>query len=66
MGDKRYLTMKDWREASGQDQHSLFADPKYVKPYGVIDRWDWRVHPNSPNVGAGENKATIGAFGAAR
>ena len=64
MGDERYLTMKDWREASGQDKHSIFADPRYVKPYGAIDRWDWRLRPDSPNVGAGENRATLGALGA--
>jgi hypothetical protein len=65
MTDKRYLTMKDWREASGQDTHSLFADPKYVKPYGVMDRWDWRLRPGSPNLGAGQGGTTVGAFGAA-
>ena len=65
MGGRRYLTMKDWREASGQDGHSIFADPKYVKPYGVMDRWDWRLKRDSPNIGAGEEAATIGAFGRA-
>ena len=64
MGREPYHTMKKWREATGQDKHSVFADPKYVKPYGVLDRWDWRVKPDSPNVGAGEGGATIGAFAA--
>jgi len=66
MGGKRYLTMKDWREASGQDKHSIFADPKHVKPFGVLDRWDWRLRPDSPNIGKGQNGATIGAFGPAK
>jgi len=65
MGGKRYLTLRDWRQASGQDAHSVFADPRYVKPYGVIDRWDWRLHPDSPNLGAGQDGAAIGARGAA-
>ena len=62
MGGKRYLTMAEWREASGQDEHSIFADPKYVEPYGTIDRWDWSVELDSPNIGAGEGGTTIGAF----
>ena len=62
MGSKRYLTMHAWREASGQDKHSIFADPKYVKPYGTVDRWDWGVGADSPNIGAAERGATIGAF----
>ena len=63
MGGKRYLTMREWREVSGQDKHSVFADPRYVKPYGTIDRWDWSVRADSPNVGAAEGGATIGALG---
>lgn len=57
----RYLTLQAWREASGQDMHSVFADPKYVNPYAPIDSWDWRVRPDSPNIGAGKNGDIIGA-----
>ena len=55
-------TVRDWRQASGQDQHSIFADPKYVKPHDATDRWDWSVRADSPNMGAAEGGATIGAF----
>ena len=64
--DKQYETLKDWQEASGQDKHSIMADPKYVNPLPPIDRWDWRLKPGSPNIGAGENGATIGALEAAK
>jgi hypothetical protein len=63
---ERYLVFKDWQDKSGQDRHSVFADPKYVKPYALPDAWDWRVKPDSPNIGAGEKGATIGAFEAAK
>ncbi|MBN1674322.1 MAG: right-handed parallel beta-helix repeat-containing protein [Kiritimatiellae bacterium] len=59
----QYKTMQDWREAYGQDTHSVFADPKFVKPFGPVDRWSWQLQPGSPNIGAGENGTTIGAFG---
>ena len=62
---RRCLTMKEWREHSGQDKHSLFADPKYVRPWPPIDQWDWRVKPDSPNLKAGEDGRDIGSFGAA-
>jgi hypothetical protein len=61
--DKAYRKLEDWQAAYGQDKHSLVADPKFVKPImTAVDRWDWTVKPDSPNVGAGENGATIGAF----
>src|SRR6185503_6364293 len=41
-------TLKDWQAQSGQDKHSIFADPLYVNPLPPIDRWDWRVKANSP------------------
>lgn len=61
---QRYRSLRDWQEASGQDKHSIFADPKYIRPWGPIDTWDWRIKPDSPNIGAGEKGTTIGAFGA--
>lgn len=63
---KRYLTMKDWREFSGNDKHSLFADPKYVRPWLPIDTWNWSLKPDSPNLGKGEKGADIGALGLAK
>jgi parallel beta-helix repeat protein len=63
---KRYRTMKAWREASGQDKHSIFADPKYIRPWPPVDTWDWSLKPDSPNIGTGENGATIGALEAVK
>jgi hypothetical protein len=47
-----------WQQKFGKDAHSVFAHPRYVDPRGH----DFRVRPDSPNVKAGENGATIGAF----
>jgi hypothetical protein len=55
--DLRFYSLTDWRGAGHQDQHSIFADPLYVDPL----RGDFRLSPDSPNVGAGQNGATIGA-----
>jgi hypothetical protein len=64
--DKAYRKMEEWQAAYGQDKHSLLADPKFVKPIvTAVDSWDWTVKPDSPNTGAGENGATIGAYWAA-
>lgn len=55
---QRFLTMREWREYSSLDRHSIFADPLYV---GMTDM-DFRLSPSSPNIGAGENGGTIGAY----
>ncbi len=60
LNGKRYLTLKDWTQATGQDKHSLFADPGYVNPCANIDRWDWSVKPGSPNLIGGLNMGPIG------
>jgi len=51
-------TFEDWKAFSGLDKHSIFADPKHT------DRmeFDFTLLPDSPNIGAGENGATIGAM----
>ncbi|MBI4025219.1 MAG: right-handed parallel beta-helix repeat-containing protein [Verrucomicrobia bacterium] len=59
---QRYRTMKEWREFSGKDKRSIFADPKYVNP----QEFDLHLQPGSPNIGAGEKGATIGALDAAK
>jgi len=66
LSGKRYFALEDWRRETGQDKHSVFADPQYVKPFGVVENWDWRVKASSPNAGAGEKGATIGALEAAK
>ncbi|HJN16887.1 MAG TPA: right-handed parallel beta-helix repeat-containing protein, partial [Armatimonadota bacterium] len=59
LNSERYESLRAWREATGQDAHSIFAHPKYVDP----ENRDFRLQPDSPNVGAGENGVTIGALG---
>jgi len=50
-----------WRQVTGQDGHSLQADPMLVSPE---DR-DFRLRTGSPALGAGEGGANIGALGVA-
>ena len=53
----RFLTLREWRDFSGRDLHSIVADPLYVSTAGR----DFRLGPGSPNIGAGADGATIGA-----
>ncbi|MBC8443344.1 hypothetical protein H8D79_01315, partial [PVC group bacterium] len=53
--------LEDWQESSGQDAHSIQADPKFVNPRAG----DFRLLPDSPAIGAGEGGVNIGACGAA-
>lgn len=54
----RLWTFEDWKKFSGKDVHSIFADPRYADINGM----DFRLQPDSPNIGAGENGTTIGAM----
>ena len=54
----KFYAFRDWQAFSGKDQHSIFADPKYVD----AEHRDFRLQPDSANTGAGENGASIGAF----
>ena len=56
--DLRVHTIEDWRRFSGKDSHSLFVAPKYRD----LLSFDFRLQPDSPNIGAGENGANIGAM----
>ena len=56
---KRFVSMVQWREFSGLDQHTLFADPLYRDSAGR----DFHLEAKSPNHGAGAEGATIGALG---
>jgi hypothetical protein len=59
----RYESLKAWREQTGQDKHSIFADPKYVQPWTPIDSWNWGVQADSANLSVKDDKgAPIGAF----
>ena len=59
LNGKRYNGLRAWQKATGKDLHSIFKDPRYVDP----EHWDFRLQPDSPNIGAGENGVTIGALG---
>jgi hypothetical protein len=54
---KRFVSMAEWRQFSGSDRHTLFADPLYRDSAA----WDFRLDAKSPNRGAGADGATIGA-----
>jgi len=56
---KRFVNMAEWREFSGLDRHTIFADPLFVNTAAR----DFRIDPNSPNRGAGADGVTIGALG---
>ena len=60
-GGKTYNSLDEWRAATGKDRHSIFENPQYEDPANH----DFRLKPASPNVGAGERGATIGARGVA-
>jgi hypothetical protein len=55
---KRFVSMSQWREFSGLDQHTIFADPLYRNTAAR----DFRLETASPNRRAGTDGATIGAL----
>ena len=56
---KRFVSLAQWREFSGLDRHTVFADPLYRDSAAR----DFRLGDKSPNRGAGADGATIGASG---
>jgi len=54
---ERFRDMAGWR-ATGHGEHSIFLDPKWVDPIA----YDFRLSPDSPNIGAGRDGVDIGAF----
>jgi len=46
VSQKVFVNLEDWREYSGKDQHSIFADPKWTDP--AAGRFD--VAADSPNL----------------
>lgn len=59
LNGERYYSLGDWRAATGWEAHSIFAHPRYTDP----EHRDFTLRPDSPNIGAGEGGATIGALG---
>ena len=55
-------TLDEWQKSSGQDAHSVQADPMFANPTAG----DFRLKPGSPAIGAVEEDANIGACGIAR
>lgn len=56
---KRFVSMAGWREFSGLDRQTIFADPLYRDSAAR----DFRLDAESPNRGAGADGVTIGASG---
>jgi len=54
--------LRAWQQVTGQDRHSIEADPLFVSP----DERDFRLRVDSPAIGAGRNGENIGALGVAR
>ncbi len=61
LNSERLFSLREWQEKTGKDTHSIFKHPRYADPR----QRDFRLRPDSPNLGAGENGTTIGALGPA-
>ena len=59
---KRFKSLDEWRQFSGLDKHSIFADPLHLN----AEKRQFELSPKSPNIGAGVNGKTIGAMDAVR
>ncbi len=57
VASQSFYSMKAWREFSGQDKDSIFADPNYIDPLNN----DFHIQPASPHFLA--NGKLIGAEG---
>lgn len=54
---KDYASFEEYVQATGNDQHSLFADPLFVEPQSL----NFHLRPNSPARSQGENlQTTVG------
>jgi nitrous oxidase accessory protein NosD len=53
-----FRTLQEWREFSGLDAHSIFADPLFVDSAAG----DFHLESSSPNRGAGSDGTAIGAL----
>lgn len=55
----RYRSIKKWAIISSKDKNSIYKNPGYVS----YEPYDFRLQPDSPNIGAGKDGTDIGAFG---
>jgi len=53
----RSFSFAEWQDISGKETHSIYKRPLFVDPMEN----DWRLRPDSPNIGAGKDGALIGA-----
>jgi hypothetical protein len=58
-GNEFYAGLRAWQQKTSRDMHSIFKHPRYADPV----RRDFRLLPDSPNIGAGEGGTNIGALG---
>jgi hypothetical protein len=54
-----YLTLANWQTATGQDAHSISADPLFINPTGNAATVDLHIFSASPCAGAGTAIAGI-------
>jgi parallel beta-helix repeat protein len=57
-----YTSLASYSAATGQDTHSIFANPQFSSADPVADV-DFHLQPSSPGVGAGENLLGAGIIG---
>ena len=46
-GDESFDNLSDWYKTTGYDEHSIFADPKFIN----IEEMDFHLLPDSPAIG---------------
>jgi hypothetical protein len=57
--DKGNMTLRDWRETTGFDEHSVVADPMFVN----AEADDYSLRPDCPVLKAGFHPIDIGKIG---
>lgn len=58
-GSAHQNSLAAWKALSGQDAHSIYADPRFVSPTPVVAA-DFELQTNSPCIDAGQNLKLAG------